>query len=89
MGYPHPSHPKETVVLSKYFGDAAARTREQAGLVREYVDRFANPYVAAERGFVDEVVDPAATRAALVGALHRLQTKREPAVGRSHSNSPL
>jgi acetyl-CoA carboxylase carboxyltransferase component len=69
--------------------DAAARTREQAGLVREYEDRFANPYVAAERGFVDEVVDPAATRAALVGALHRLQTKREPAVGRSHSNSPL
>jgi acetyl-CoA carboxylase carboxyltransferase component len=69
--------------------DAAARAEEQGRLVREYDDRFANPYVAAERGFVDEVVEPSATRAALVGALSRLHTKREHGVTRAHSNSPL
>jgi acetyl-CoA carboxylase carboxyltransferase component len=69
--------------------DPPTRAQEQADLEREYDDRFANPYVAAERGFVDDVIEPAATRGALTTALRRLQTKREHAVSRAHSNSPL
>ncbi|MBV8949497.1 MAG: methylmalonyl-CoA carboxyltransferase [Actinobacteria bacterium] len=69
--------------------DAAERAAEQLRLEQEYNERFANPYIAAERGFVDEVVEPADTRTALVAALERLRTKREPVVSRSHSNSPL
>ncbi len=69
--------------------DAPARAEEQAALEQEYNERFANPYVAAERGFVDEVVDPGETRAALTSALLRLHTKREAIITRAHSNSPL
>lgn len=69
--------------------DGEARRSEQVALERDYEDRFSNPYVAAERGFVDEVVDPAGTRRALAAALDRLATKREHAAPRAHSNSPL
>ncbi len=69
--------------------DPEQRMAEQLRLEQEYDDRFANPYVAAERGFVDEVVEPAATRVALAGALARLHTKRELVATRAHSNSPL
>jgi len=69
--------------------DEDARREQQVALERDYEDRFSNPYVAAERGFVDEVVDPADTRRALAAALDRLATKREHAMPRAHSNSPL
>jgi acetyl-CoA carboxylase carboxyltransferase component len=48
-----------------------------------------NPYVAAERGYVDEVIDPATTRAAVAGALDLLSSKRESLPGKKHSNIPL
>jgi acetyl-CoA carboxylase carboxyltransferase component len=70
-------------------GDDDARRTEQVALERDYEERFSNPYVAAERGFVDEVVSPADTRRALAAALDRLATKREHAMPRAHSNSPL
>ena len=66
--------------------DPAARTEE---LVAEYVDRFANPYVAAERGYIDDVIDPARTRPVLVGALEMLRTKRVARPARRHGNIPL
>jgi propionyl-CoA carboxylase beta chain len=66
--------------------DPAARTDE---LVREYVERFANPYVAAERGYIDDVIDPADTRPALINALRMLRTKRVSRPARRHGNIPL
>ncbi len=58
-------------------------------LVEEYTERYANPYVAAERGFVDDVIDPQETRKVLVQALKILRTKREDLPRRKHGNVPL
>jgi acetyl-CoA carboxylase carboxyltransferase component len=69
--------------------DPDARRREQLALEDEYQQRFANPYVAAERGFVDAVIPAAETRRAIADALLRLSTKREVTPGRRHSNTPL
>ena len=66
--------------------DPAARTDE---LVNEYVERFANPYVAAERGYIDDVIDPARTRPILINALETLLTKRVARPMRRHGNIPL
>jgi len=66
--------------------DPARRTDE---LVAEYVQRFANPYVAAERGYLDDVIDPADTRPVLIDALETLRTKRVARPARKHGNIPL
>ncbi|MGC8466165.1 MAG: acyl-CoA carboxylase subunit beta [Acidimicrobiales bacterium] len=58
-------------------------------LVEEYTERYANPYVAAERGFVDDVIDPAETRTVLIRSLRVLRTKREDLPKRKHGNVPL
>jgi acetyl-CoA carboxylase carboxyltransferase component len=58
-------------------------------LVDEYTERYANPYVAAERGYVDDVIDPAQTRATLVRGLAMLRSKREELPKRKHGNVPL
>ncbi len=58
-------------------------------LVEEYTERYANPYVAAERGFVDDVIDPQETRKVLVQALKILRTKKEDLPRRKHGNVPL
>ena len=61
----------------------------KAELVEEYTERFANPYNAAERGYVDDVIDPRDTRRVLVDALDMLRTKREQLPQRKHGNVPL
>ncbi len=61
----------------------------RAELELEYDERFLNPYVAADRGFVDAVIDPADTRREVAAALEMLSTKRERLVRRKHDNSPL
>jgi acetyl-CoA carboxylase carboxyltransferase component len=61
----------------------------QARLVQEYEEAYLNPYVAAARGFVDEVIDPADTRSAVGRALRMLAGKRERLVARKHGNGPL
>jgi propionyl-CoA carboxylase beta chain len=59
------------------------------GKTREYRERFANPYVAAERGYVDEVIEPRDTRARLCAALALLHTKRDSNPPKKHGNIPL
>ena len=61
----------------------------QARLVDQYEEEYLNPYVAAARGFVDQVIDPADTRKAVAGAFRMLATKRERIVTRKHGNGPL
>ncbi len=63
----------------------AARTTK----VAELQDKFANPYIAAERGFVDEVIEPAHTRPKLIRALSLLENKRDTNPPRKHGNIPL
>ncbi len=58
-------------------------------LIAEYEERFANPYVAAERGYVDDVIDPRETRRVLSRSLAMLRTKREQMPSRKHGNVPL
>ena len=62
---------------------------ERDVLVREYVERFAHPYVAAARGYVDDVIQPSETRPRLVRALEMLATKRATNPPRKHGNIPL
>jgi methylmalonyl-CoA carboxyltransferase large subunit len=66
--------------------DKAARRREMVG---EYRDAFSNPWIAAGRRLVDDVIDPADTRKALVDALESLHTKRELRPGKKHGLIPL
>ena len=66
--------------------DPAARRAE---LIAEYKERFANPYHAAERGYVDEVIEPRRTRPVLISALEVALPKREPKPKRKHGNIPL
>ncbi len=61
----------------------------QARLVDEYEEAYLNPYVAAARGFVDQVIDPADTRRVIGASLRMLVTKRERIVARKHGNGPL
>jgi acetyl-CoA carboxylase carboxyltransferase component len=68
---------------------AADRDALRAKLVREYQVEFLNPYLAAERGYIDAVIDPAETRARLVAGLKVLATKREDRPPRKHGNIPL
>jgi propionyl-CoA carboxylase beta chain len=64
-----------------------AEKREE--LIADYVDRFSNPYIAAERGYVDEVIEPQETRKRLVQSLEMLRSKRESIPQRKHGNIPL
>jgi acetyl-CoA carboxylase carboxyltransferase component len=67
-------------------GDPESRRTE---LIEEYTERFANPYIAAERGYVDDVIDPRDTRRVLVRSLAMLRSKREQLPQRKHGNLPL
>lgn len=69
--------------------DPSERPGETAARTAAYEEAFANPYRAAERGYVDAVIEPRETRRVLVGALEALATKRDMQVSRRHSNSPL
>ena len=66
-----------------------ATPEERAAFEADYTERLLNPYIAAERGYVDAVVDPADTRREICAALHMLRDKREKLVSRKHDNTPL
>jgi propionyl-CoA carboxylase beta chain len=61
----------------------------RAQLVDDYEERYANPYIAAARGFIDDVIDPAETRMILARSLDLLRGKREDLPKRKHGNVPL
>jgi propionyl-CoA carboxylase beta chain len=67
----------------------AEREELRRKLVAEFRERFANPYVAAERGYVDAVIEPAETRAKLIAALRSLENKRDTNPRKKHGNIPL
>ena len=57
--------------------------------VAEFRERFANPYVAAERGYIDAVIEPSQTRVKLITALRALENKRDTNPKKKHGNIPL
>ena len=77
------------IVYRKELSSADDPIAKRAELVDEYTERFCNPYVAAERGFVDDVIDPAETRIKLIAGLELLRSKREELPKRKHGNVPL
>jgi acetyl-CoA carboxylase carboxyltransferase component len=77
------------IVHRRELQEAADPAQRRAELVAQYTERFTTPYVAAERGYVDDVVDPAETRRVLARSLEMLATKREDLPKRKHGNVPL
>ena len=77
------------IIFRKELEAAEDPETRRVELVEEYTERFANPYVAAERGYVDDVIDPRDTRAVLCRALAMLRTKQEKLPQRKHGNVPL
>ncbi|MGN6783231.1 MAG: acyl-CoA carboxylase subunit beta [Marmoricola sp.] len=79
-------HRKELAKIEKQGGDVESRRAE---LIQEYEDTLANPYIAAERGYVDAVIAPHETRVEIVKALRLLATKRATLPAKKHGNIPL
>jgi acetyl-CoA carboxylase carboxyltransferase component len=77
------------IVFRKELEKAADKPARRQELIADYERTFANPYIAAERGYVDDVIEPAETRPRLIKALRMLATKRESAPPRKHGNIPL
>ena len=77
------------IVFRGELQEAAVPDERRAELIAEYRARFANPYVAAERGYVDDVIEPRRTRPVLIDALETARPKRERRPARKHGNIPL
>ncbi len=77
------------IVYRREIQSAADPQARRTELVDEYKERFANPWIAAERGYIDDVIDPADTRRKLIAGLHMLESKREDLPKRKHGNVPL
>jgi acetyl-CoA carboxylase carboxyltransferase component len=77
------------VVYREEIAKAKDPDERRTQLVAEYVARFANPYVAAARGYLDDVIEPRETRRRLIAALRSLASKRDTNPRRKHGNIPL
>jgi propionyl-CoA carboxylase beta chain len=78
-----------SVVMRKELEKAEDPAARKTELVNDYREKFANPYVAAQRGYVDDVIEPHETRARLINALEMLQNKRDSNPAKKHGNIPL
>ena len=77
------------ILFKDQIAKAADPAAETARRIEEYTEKFANPWGAAARGYVDDVIDPAETRQRIVAGLRMLRTKREELPRRKHGNVPL
>jgi propionyl-CoA carboxylase beta chain len=77
------------IIFRKEIAAAADPVREEERLVGEYREKFSNPFAAAERGFIDDVIEPRTTRRRLVRALSILAEKRQSLPPKKHGNPPL
>ena len=77
------------IVYKRELEQAANREELRRAKIEEFRERFANPYVAADRGFVDAVIEPRETRKKLIQALEMLGTKRDKNPAKKHGNIPL
>jgi propionyl-CoA carboxylase beta chain len=77
------------ILYRRELGEAADPAQFRAERIAEFRAKFATPYVAAERGYVDDVIEPRETRRRLTAALETLRTKRDQNPPRKHGNLPL
>jgi len=77
------------IIFRKELERAADPVSRKAEMIEEYKEKFSNPFIAAERGYVDDVIEPEETRPRLIAALEMLLTKRETLPPRKHGNIPL
>jgi propionyl-CoA carboxylase beta chain len=77
------------IVFRRELEESADAEVKRAELIADYKERFANPYAAAERGYVDDVIEPRRTRPVLIDALETALTKAEQRPRRKHGNLPL
>ena len=77
------------ILYRREIGEAKDKEAARRARIVELEDKFANPYVAAERGFIDEVIEPAQTRPKLIRALALLENKRDTNPPKKHGNIPL
>jgi propionyl-CoA carboxylase beta chain len=77
------------IIFRKELEKAKDKVKKKAELVAEYREKFASPYVAAERGYIDDVIEPKETRPRLINGLEMLSNKRETNPAKKHGNIPL
>jgi acetyl-CoA carboxylase carboxyltransferase component len=77
------------IIFRRQITEAADPEAERARLAEEYRETFANPFIAAERGYIDDVIEPHETRPRLIEALQMLQNKRDSNPPKKHGNIPL
>jgi propionyl-CoA carboxylase beta chain len=78
-----------SIVMRKEMEKADNPTQRKKELISEYREKFANPYVAAERGYLDDIIEPGETRPRLINALEMLKNKRDSNPIKKHGNIPL
>jgi len=77
------------IIFRRELAEAEDPVARKAELVNEYREKFANPYIAAGRGFIDDVIEPRDTRPRLINALEMLSNKRDSNPPKKHGNIPL
>ena len=77
------------IVFREELAKAEDPEQTRSSLTEEYRDSFANPYVAASMGYLDDVIDPRETRPRVIKALEMLQNKRDTLPPKKHGNIPL
>ena len=77
------------IVFRKEISDAEDKDLRRQELITDYRNKFASPYIAAERGYIDDVIEPQETRPRLINALETLVNKRESRPRKKHGNIPL
>ena len=83
-------HMADYIKSMKALEDAMEPYKEQKrDLRKEYDERFANPYIAASLGYIDDIIDPSETRSRIIGALSMLKNKRESLPPKKHGSIPL
>lgn len=77
------------IIFKRNLASAEDKQAEKEKLIKQYEEKFMNPYIAAARGFVDEVIQPEETRIKIKGALEMLKTKKKSLPEKKHGNIPL
>jgi len=77
------------IIFRKELSQAADADKRREELVADYREKFANPYIAASRGYIDDVIEPSETRPRLINSLEMLSNKRDSNPPKKHGCIPL
>ncbi len=77
------------IIYREQISKAEDQQKTRQELTQDYQEKFTNPYIAASRGYLDDVIDPAETRSSIIKALEMLQNKRDSLPAKKHGNIPL